>query len=165
MLTHYVRERQVRRALKAVARQRVAIVLQPGNVHVIERGTPDEEWFELGIRTCHIRGWVEVLHESLPTTTVRFQGNHPLISQDAKAKNHYRLTEGGWAVLNRSHAWVLATFLVSTVGLVVSIASLVLAWLALPQESEAPLHIDRPTVSRSLLVQPTDLEASICETT
>jgi hypothetical protein len=137
MFDDFFRERQIRRALKAVARQRVAMVLQPGNIEVIERGTPDEEWFELGVRTCHIRGWVEVLHENLPTGAVRFQGSNPQFSAEMASKNHYRLTEGGWAVLNRSHGWVLATFLVSTIGLVVAAVSLVVSWLAVPQSGES----------------------------
>lgn len=136
MFDDFIRERKVRRALKAVARQRIAIVLQPGNVQVIERGTPDEEWFELGVLTCHIRGWVEVLHENLPTGAIKFQGSDPKLPSEMRTKNHYKLTEGGWAVLNRSHAWVLATFMVSAVGLVVALASLAVALLALPQSSE-----------------------------
>jgi hypothetical protein len=137
MLDDFLQERQIRRALKAVARQRVAMVLQPENVLVVERSTPDEEWFELGVLTCQIRGWVEVLHENLPTGTVKFQGNDPKFPQEMKAKTHYRLTEGGWAILNRSHAWVLATFIVSAIGLVVALASLAVAWLALPQSVES----------------------------
>lgn len=132
MFDNFRSERQIRRALKAVSRQRVAIVLQDGNAQVIEFSPPDEEWFELGVRTCLIRGWVEVLHENLPTTAIRFQDKNLLPPGQAKPKTHYRLTEGGWAVINRSHAWVLATFLVSSLGLVVAVASLLVSWLALP---------------------------------
>lgn len=149
MFDDFIRERQVRRALKAVARQRVAIVLQPGNVQVIERGTPDEEWFELGVLTCHIRGWVEVLHENLPTGAVRFQGSDPKLPSEMRAKNHYKLTEGGWAVLNRSHAWVLAIFMVSVVGLIVALASLAVSWLALPKGSE-PAQEQKVMANQSL---------------
>ena len=133
MLDDFIRERQIRRALKAIARQRVAIVLQPGNVQVVERSPPREEWFDLGVRTCLIRGWVEVLHENLPTGRVRMQGNTPSVPEAMTPATHYKLTEGGWAVLNRSHAWVLATFMASTVGLVVSVAALVVSWLSMPK--------------------------------
>ncbi len=125
-------ERQIRRALRAISRQRVALVLQPGNVQVVELSPPNEEWFEVGVRTCLIRGWVEVLHENLPTGAVRMEGTTPQPSSQMTPKTHYRLTEGGWAVLNRSHGWVQATFLVSSLGLVAAVASLAIAWLALP---------------------------------
>ena len=42
---------------------------------------------------------------------------------------------------DRSQAWIVATFLVSSVGLVVAVASLVVAWMALPAgESTRPAH-------------------------
>jgi hypothetical protein len=132
MFDNFRRERQVRRALKALSRQRVAMVLQPGNVQVVELSPPDEEWFELGVRTCLIRGWVEVLHENLPTGAVRLDGRAPVMPSQMAPRTHYRLTEGGWAVLNRSHGWVLATFLVSSLGLLAAVASLAVAWLTLP---------------------------------
>jgi hypothetical protein len=131
MFEDFRRERHICRALRAIARQRVALVLQPGNVQVIERSPPKEEWFQLGVRTALIRGWVEVLHENLPTGTVQMRGNSPQLPDNMTPETHYRLTEGGWAVLNRSHAWVLATFIVSSVGLVVSAASFVVAWLSM----------------------------------
>jgi hypothetical protein len=46
----------------------------------------------------------------------------------------YGLTEGGWAVLNRSHAWVLATFAVSFASL---IASLFGVWVNVDSEVAA----------------------------
>jgi hypothetical protein len=132
MFEDFYRERLVRRALKAVARQRVVMVLKPGNVHVVERSTPNEEWFEVGVLTCHIRGWVEVLHEGLPTGEVQMHGQSPRLPAEMPRKTHYRLTEGGWAVLNRAHGWVIATFITSGLGLLVGLASLAVAWLALP---------------------------------
>ena len=134
MFETFRRERQVRKALRAISRQRVALVLQPGNVQVVEQSPPDAEWFDLGVRTCLIRGWVEVLHENLPTGAVLMLGKTPVPPSQFSPKTHYRLTEGGWAVLNRSHSWVLATFLVSSLGLMVAVASLLVAWLALPKK-------------------------------
>jgi hypothetical protein len=132
MLEHFRRERMVRKALRAVARQRVILVLKPGNVHVIENSPTNEEWFEVGIRTCHIRGWVEVLHENLPTGSIQMHGRTPQLPGEMPAQTHYRLTEGGWAVLHSSHGWVVATFIISAVGLAVGVASLAVAWVGLP---------------------------------
>jgi hypothetical protein len=126
------RERQVRRALRAIARQRVVMVLNPGGVQVVEKSPPNQEWFEVGIRTCHIRGWVEVLHESLPTGSIQMQGRTPLLPAEMTPMTHYRITEGGWAVLNRSHGWVMATFVTSGFGLVAGLASLAVDLLSLP---------------------------------
>jgi hypothetical protein len=162
MLHNFRRERQVRRALKAIARQRVAMVLQPGNVQVVELSPPDEEWFDLGVRTCLIRGWVEVLHENLPTSPVRFEGSNLVSPPQLKLKTHYRLTEGGWAVLNRSHGWVLATFLVSSLGFVVAVASLFVALLglppqvglAMPQTLKPSLSIDNAAAGKPSAVSP-----------
>ena len=126
------RERDVRRALQAVARQRVALILQPGNVLVVECSPPDAEWFDIGVRTCHIRGWVEVLHESLPTGAVTFVGDRPQIPTQMTPKTHYRLTEGGWAILRRSHEWVIATFVVSLLSLVAGVVSGYIGWIGLP---------------------------------
>lgn len=125
MLDDFLQERKIRRALKAIARQRVAMVLQPGNFQVIERSPPREEWFELGARTALIRGWAEVLHENLPTGQVSLQGNTAALPKYMSPETHYKLTDGGWAVLNRSQAWMFATFLVSTISLAVSIAALI----------------------------------------
>ena len=127
------RDRQVKRALRAIARKRVAMVLQPGDLQVVERSPPREEWFELGVRTALIRGWVEVLYEGMPTGTLQLLGNVPQMPNSMAPTTHYKLTEGGWAVLNRSQAWIFATFMVSVVGLLVSSASLVLAWLSMPK--------------------------------
>lgn len=126
------RERDVKRALRAVARQRVALVLQPGNVPVVECSPPDAEWFDVGVRTCHIRGWVEVLHDSLPTGVVHTVGGTPRIPTEWKPKTHYRLTEGGWTVLRRGHGWVIATFIISLLSLAAGVASAYLGWLGLP---------------------------------
>lgn len=133
MFANILRERQVRRTLKAIARQRVALVLQPGNISVIELSPPREEWFELGVRTAQIRGWVDILHENLPTGTVGFSENTPQFPKHMAPETHYRLTEGGWAVLNRSQAWVLATFLVSSLALLVSTVSLAITWISIPK--------------------------------
>lgn len=131
MFENFLREQQIRKALKAIARQRVTLILQPGNIEVIELSPPDEEWFQLGVRTARIRGWVEVLHENLPTGTLKMKGNNPQLPNNMVPETHYKLTEAGWAVLNSSHAWVLATFIVTSVALVVSAASL---FFSLPKQ-------------------------------
>ena len=72
-----------------------------------------------------------MLHENRATGKVRFDGNTAQLPTEMTSKNHYRLTEGGWAVLNRSHGWIVATFVVSTVGLAVTVAPFVASWITL----------------------------------
>jgi hypothetical protein len=121
------RERTVRRALHAIARQRAAMILQPGNVVVVEQSAPDEEWFYVAVQTCHIRGWAEVLHESMPTAAVRFEGSKPVFPSTMAPKTVWRLTEGGWSVINRSHGWIIATFTVGVLSLLAGLASVFVA--------------------------------------
>jgi hypothetical protein len=119
------RERTIRKALRAIARQRVALILQPGNIIVVEQSPPNEDWFDLAVRTCHIRGWVDVLHDSIPSGVVRYEGETPILPEQMKSKTIYRLTEGGWSVIHRSHGWLIGTFAVGLLSLFAGIASVV----------------------------------------
>jgi len=126
MLEHYRRERQIRNALRAVARQRVTLILQPGNVMVVELCPPDEEWFHEAMQTSLLRGWVAVLHDGIPTGEISTIGGVPQLPQRTQPETMFRLTEAGWAALNRSHEWVVATFAVAAVTLAATIGALVL---------------------------------------
>lgn len=123
MFENIRKERLIRKALRAIARQRVALILKPGNVMVVENSTPDTEWFDLAVKTAHIRGWVEILHDSIPMGRLRFEGNTPVFPNEAEQQAMYRLTEGGWAIINRSHTWIRATFFISFLGVVATLAS------------------------------------------
>ncbi|HZW13800.1 MAG TPA: hypothetical protein VFF81_11485 [Noviherbaspirillum sp.] len=119
------RERAIKKTLRALSRQRVALIGQPGNVLVIERGLPDADSIDEHLHTCLLRGWIEVLHEAIPQGRLSFNhDNAPTTQGFTHAKPIYRLTEGGWAVLNRSHAWVLATFVVSVASLMASVLAM-----------------------------------------
>jgi hypothetical protein len=122
------RERDVKRALQAIAGQRV-VMFQPNGYPVIEMGTPDEEWFHVSAATAHIRGWVEVLQNDMPMATLKLrEGASPLQTTPFKPQVFYRLTEGGWMVLRRSHGWVVATFWISLLTLAGTLAGI---WVAL----------------------------------
>ena len=111
------RERRVRKALAGLARQRVAIVLQPRGVWVIENAAKRDDDAEAALATCLMRGWVEALHENM--LVGELDANNLPASPQAftRTETTYRLTEGGWAALNRAHAWTL-------VGVVITIVSL-----------------------------------------
>lgn len=78
--------------LSRLARQRVAIVMQPGGVWVTENALQRSDAVEAS---------------SLPPFT--------------RTETIYRLTEGGWAALNRAHAWTLAGVLIAVLPLIATI--------------------------------------------
>jgi len=120
------RERSIRRTLRALSRQRVVGVLEPDNVLVIERAPPHSEELQASLHTCHLRGWVEPVFNVVPHGRLTPDGKLPAGHLFDDTRPVYRLTEGGWLVLHRSHSWVVATFVVATATLV---ASLLGVWL------------------------------------
>jgi len=52
--------------LRKLARQRVALILQPGNVWVIEKAIQRNDDVDEALRTCHLRGWVEPIENAIP---------------------------------------------------------------------------------------------------
>ena len=97
------RERNIRRALRKLSKQRVALLLQPGNYWVVERAIDDDEDTDTALRTCYMRGWVEPIESQIPTGTLPPDGSLPRDFKFDKMKTHYRLTSAGWSVINGSH--------------------------------------------------------------
>jgi hypothetical protein len=125
MFTDFRRERSIRRVLRALARQRVAAILQPGGVWLVERAPTNLPFMAEALQTCMLRGWVEVLHHAVPSGALSDKAelqNGPIFQG---TKTIYRLTESGWAVINRTQAWIIATFLVALLGVM---ATIVAAW-------------------------------------
>lgn len=124
MFTEFRRERKIRKALRALARQRVAAVLQPHGVWVVEHAPTNLPFQDEAIRTCLLRGWVSVLEDAVPQGSLEEDRlpNGPLFQKQAAI---YRLTEAGWMAINRSHTWVLATFFVALLTL---LATVVMLW-------------------------------------
>lgn len=122
--TSFRRERNIRRVLRSLAGHRVVIVLQPGNVWVIENAPTSFPDYAEALSTCLLRGWIDVLDEAvphgqlgangLPDSKALFQGKGTI----------YRVTDSGWAVINRTHTWVLATFAVALLALVATVLQL-----------------------------------------
>lgn len=71
-------------------------MLQTGDVWVIERVLPDTEEHAENLQTCLMRGWVEVLHESLPTGKLKADGTLPDGQMFENEKHLYRLTDSVW---------------------------------------------------------------------
>lgn len=69
---------RIHRTLRGLAKQRVAMVLQPGNVWVIERALKDTEETDALLKTCYMRGWVEPLEKSIPRGQLNQDGSLPM---------------------------------------------------------------------------------------
>lgn len=117
------RERKIRRALRAVARQRVALILQPGNHWVIERSIDDDDDTDAALVTCYFRGWVEPLEGAIPTARLTPDHRLPPNFRFDTLKTHYRLTSAGWSVIHRSHQLAIVAVLISVISLLIAIAN------------------------------------------
>lgn len=112
------REREVRKVLRGIARQRVALVAQPGNVWVIEQALDRNGDVEAALATCMMCGWVDALFDDLPTNDLTPDGSVPNGPLFTRTENHFKLTEGGWAVINRAHLWTMLGVLLGGLSLI-----------------------------------------------
>src|SRR5262245_40022673 len=91
--TDWRRERVIRRILRGVARQRVAAVLPPDNVWVVEHAVGDGDEVQEALRTCHMRGWLEPISEAVPTGDLTPEGRLPPGRLFSGLAPIYRLTD------------------------------------------------------------------------
>ena len=119
--TVFKRERSIRRVLIALARQRVVVVAQPGNIWIIENaptGLPNQAE---AIATCRMRGWIDVLEDAVPKGEWNAQGMPDPQRSFKRTEPIFRLTDSGWAVINRVQTWLIATFVVSVIAVVATL--------------------------------------------
>jgi ASC-1-like (ASCH) protein len=119
MIENWKRERQIRKVLANLAKQRVVTVL-PGNVPVIEKSLKRNEVTEACLATCLMRGWVEPLYEEMPVSEFD-PDNWSLPQSFARTQTIYRLTEGGWAAHNRAHVWTLINVAIALLALIATL--------------------------------------------
>jgi len=117
MFEGWKREREVRQVLRRLGRQHVGLILQPGNVWVIEQALMHDEKTDTILLTCLMRGWVEVLEQSLPRGKLTAEGNLPPGPMFDSVAPIYRVTDSGWNAINRAHEWTL-------IGVLIAVASL-----------------------------------------
>jgi len=128
LLRDWNRERFIRKVLKSVSKQRVALILQPGNVFVIEKAPASQPGLEEALRTCHIRGWVEPICNAIPKGKLTKNGRLPDGDLFTEIGPYYRLTEAGWSIIRRTHLWVVTTCLIALATLIGTICGL---WIML----------------------------------
>jgi hypothetical protein len=127
MLTDWRRERFIRRVLRKLSRQRVALILQPGNVWVIEKALGGGDREKEALRTCHMRGWTDVLANAVPKMDLAPDGTVPQEIRVAGREPIYRLTDSGWQVIHRTHGWIVVTCIVAFLALLATILGLVVS--------------------------------------
>lgn len=115
------REYSIYQTLKGLAKQRVGMILNPGNTWVIEYALPDTERNQENLRTCHMRGWVDVLENSVPTGRVTKEGDLETRQVFSGRKPIYRLTDSGWNAIHRTHVQTLLGVIVALLGIVITI--------------------------------------------
>lgn len=96
------REFRILRYLRKLARQRVSMVLRPGDVWVIENAVEPSEEMENILLTCLLRGWVEQHAQNIPHGKL---GNleNPSTPMFQSTATVYRLTDSGWNAIHRTH--------------------------------------------------------------
>jgi hypothetical protein len=95
-------DRTIYRTLRALAKQRVRLVLQPGDHWVIDNAIPQDDETLAALLTCQMRGWVEPLRHAVPSAQLTAEGSLPSNISFDKLQTLYRLTSAGWSVIHRS---------------------------------------------------------------
>jgi hypothetical protein len=126
VFSEYHRERFIRRTLCQLARQRVATVLKPGNVWLIENAVEDDEHTDAALKTCYMRGWIEPLtNDAIPKGQLSPDGHIPAGGPfQGKAGVIYRLTDAGWSVIHRAQLWTLVSVGLGVIAALVGIIAI-----------------------------------------
>lgn len=103
-----------------LAKQRVRLVLQPGDYWVIDRAISQDDDTHAALLTCYMRGWIEPLEHAVPSTRLSASGALPPNVGFDKMETFYRLTSAGWSVIHR-------TDLIATCALLIAAMSFALA--------------------------------------
>ncbi len=118
MLADARKEWRIRRVLRKLSKQRLALILQPGNVWVVERAVEDNVFTDMALKTCFLRGWAEPLENAIPTGNLTPDGKLPNAQIFDRVKPLYRLTDSGWNVVHRSQLWVMVSLFLALLGLI-----------------------------------------------
>ncbi len=116
MFGNLVYEWKIHRMLKQMAKQRVTMVLNPGHVKVIERAIGHDEKTLVLIYTAEFRGWVELLHKAVPTGQIGKDGEFNFKEPFQSTEDHWRLTDSGWAAIQRRHQLSLLGICIALLG-------------------------------------------------
>lgn len=111
---------RIHRLLRRLAKQRVGRVLQPGNVWIIEYAVEDTEATDDLLKTCFMRGWVELMQDSIPKGRLNPDGSLPAGPIFDSHGPTWKLTDSGWAAIQRRHELTVVGILIAVVGAAVA---------------------------------------------
>ena len=79
------------------------MILQPGNVWVVEKAVSEGESEKVAaaLRTCNLRGWVEIHTDVVPHGDLTPDGKLPEDFPFSGVAPTYKLTEAGWNVVHQ----------------------------------------------------------------
>jgi hypothetical protein len=110
--------------LRKLAKQRVRLVLQPGDHWVIDCAIPQDDDTRVALLTCQMRGWVEPLRGAVPSAQLTPEGALPPNISFDKMQTLYRLTSAGWAVIHRSNLVAICALVITLISLGLAIAGI-----------------------------------------
>jgi hypothetical protein len=120
-------EKRIRIVLRRVGGQRVPLVLQPGNIWVIDGAVPDDEETRAALLTCYMRGWVEPLEHAVPSGELTTDGRLPSDGLSRGRMTLYRVTPTGWDIIHHTREWSIFAVVVSVLSFFMSLASVLVA--------------------------------------
>lgn len=112
---------RIHRLLRRLSKQRVGLVLQPDNFWVIECAVEDTEETDVLLKTCYMRGWVEPLQDSVPIGRLNSDGSLPSGPMFQSEGPLWKLTDSGWAAIQRRHEITVLGIFVAVLGVAVAI--------------------------------------------
>jgi len=115
------REWSIYRTVKALSKQRVAMILQPGNVWVIEKVIKETDETTANLRTCDLRGWIEPYENAIPKGKLTPDNRLPEGDIFTSVGPVYRLTESGWAKIHRAHTLLLISIFLAFMSLIIAL--------------------------------------------
>lgn len=116
-------EPKVRKTLRQLARQRIRMVLRPGNYWVIERAIARDDDTDAALLTCYMRGWIEPLEHAVPSSKLTNDGKLPPNFQFDRLETLYRLTSAGWSVIQRSNTIAVCALFISVLSFALSVGA------------------------------------------
>ena len=91
---------------------------------MIEKAVSEEKSDHVvaALRTCNLRGWVEIHTDAIPHGKLTSEGRLP--ESMTGTAPIYKLTEADWNVIHRSHEWIVVTFVAVAITLIATILSI-----------------------------------------
>ena len=111
-------ERTVRRKLRQLVKQRVRMVLQPGNYWVIDNTGEQSEDTHAALMTCYMRGWIEPLEHAVPSKSLPADLKLPRDWDFDRMETQYRLTSAGWSAIHRTNTIAIVALCISALSFV-----------------------------------------------